>query len=129
MGSIQWKEHGNFSILVSLAMCLLCRSCPERLIVQCRLITGAQITGFKGALHQRYPYLKAAQLAWDNACLAGCVGPPKQWGAARAREVAPRLGGDLPTLYAIKFPPTALARHNTWYVVVMGAFPGVYAGW
>lgn len=105
------------------------KSCTKSLIVQPRLITGSQITGFKGALHQRYPNLKAAQLAWDSACLRGCVGPPKQWGAARAREVAPRLAGNLPLLYAIKFPPTVFAGHKTWYVVVVGAFPGVYAGW
>lgn len=53
-------------------------------------MAGSEVSGFKGAYHRRYPNLKAAQLAWDRACWAGRVGPPAEWGVARANEVAPR---------------------------------------
>lgn len=160
MGGVQWEGNGNFPTLVSLPACADPAAHPyrEAELVQHRVLAGLQVMHFKGALHRRYPNLKAAQLAWDSACLAGRVGPPKEWGAVRASEVAPKrraahqnkgfvcsgqpsslplppsqllpdVGGDLPQLYAIRFPPTPLAGHETWYIVIMGARPGVYAGW
>lgn len=132
-----------------------------------RLAAGHQVTGFSGALHRRYPSLKAAQMSWDCACKAGRVGSPKEWGAARAKEVAPspssitaireedyttaqraipwtrrvhrhpfrtvpsnifslpKVDDNLPTLYAVRFAP---APDKTWYIVLMGAYPGVYLG-
>lgn len=128
---------------------------------RCRLEAATQVTGFKRSFQLRYPNLEAAQFAWDSACLAGRVGPPSEWGAARAAELAPRQSpppapgrrprqpveeaprgegflhgaqvlpgvGDLPQLYAIRFPPAPLPDHKPWFIVIMGACPGAYAGW
>lgn len=121
-----------------------------------RLEAGHQVTGFSGALHRRYPNLKAAQIAWDDACRAGRVGPPKEWGAARAEEVTPSqppfsppqrnpsgpvsmssrqarrwmpwVDNNLRMLYAIRLAPTPVPSNEMWYVVLKGAYPGVYLG-
>lgn len=137
------------------------RSCRKTELLRCRLQAGWQVTGFKRSFLRRYPNLKAAQLAWDSACLSGRVGPRSEWGAARAAELAPkqlppqapgrrpsqpveatpRGGGflhavqvlpgvdDLPQLYAIRFPSAPVADRKAWFVVIMGACPGAYAGW
>lgn len=92
-----------------------------------RLEAAFQITGFKGSLHRRYPCLEAAQLAWDRACKAGCVGPRKEWGVARARELVP---GQQPVLFPEEIPGHSqlCALPKMWYTVVKGAYPGVYFG-
>lgn len=149
-----------------------CQAIPKPNLRRHRLAAGWQVSGFSGALHRRYPSLKAAQFAWDCACRDGCVGPPKEWGAARAREVTPsqssliaarnedhtsaqraipwnqhaqnrrrpirimsstpfaipRTDNNLPMLYALRFAPAPAPSNETWYVVLMGAHPGVYLG-
>lgn len=55
-----------------------------------RVAAGWHVVGYSGAYHRRYPSLKAAQFAWDNACMAGRIGPRREWGVARANELTSR---------------------------------------
>lgn len=40
----------------------------------------------------------------------------------------PKVDDNLPPLYAVRFAPAPAPSNKTWYIVLMGAYPGVYLG-
>lgn len=54
---------------------------------------------------------------------------PQNQGPVYARQLDDLPLPNFPRLYAFRFPPAPLSGNEIWYVVVMGARPGVYAGW
>lgn len=96
------------------------------------LYAAGHVTGYSGALHLRYPNLRAAQQGWDRACQAGRVGPRAEWGSARARELAQSLQfaahGDTPrpTLLrevAQKMPGRVRAQPSIAQILPHGQVP------
>lgn len=88
-----------------------------------RVEAGLHVVGYSGAYHRRYRSLKVAQLAWDNACMAGRVGPRREWGIARANELTSRqppvlVSGDgqshqdVSSGYPRQTPPRAQSRSH-----------------
>jgi viroplasmin and RNaseH domain-containing protein len=69
-----------------------------------------QVSGFPGARHKAYDSMEAAYAAWDHALANNTFGPPSDHPPAH-------ISGSSP-----------LSDEEVYWVVSIGAYPGVYYG-